>query len=184
LSTDDAGVIISALKKAFPNIKEPPGSDICYATTNRQHAVRQLAPECDLVLVVGSMNSSNSVRLTEIAANVGTRGVLLDDASEIDWNWFSSADMTVLVTAGASAPEDLVAGVCREILNRFGGEIELRDIVEEDVEFNLPIGLRRAMTERGMDPEAKRLRVTSPVISKEVYGATPLTVSARKRGEG
>lgn len=183
LSTDDAGVIINALKKAFPNIKEPPGSDICYATTNRQHAVRQLAPECDLVLVVGSKNSSNSVRLTEISANVGTPGVLLDDSSEIDWSWFTSANMTVLVTAGASAPEDLVAGVCREMLNRFGGEIELRDVVEEDVEFNLPIGLRRAMTERGVDPESKRLRVTSPVITKEMYGATPLTVSARKRGE-
>lgn len=181
LSTDDAAVIINALKKAFPNIKEPPGSDICYATTNRQNAVRQLAPECDLVLVVGSKNSSNSVRLTEIASNVGTRGVLLDDASEMDWSWFRSGDMTVLVTAGASAPEDLVAGVCRAILGKFGGEIELRDIVEEDVEFNLPIGLRRAMTERGMDPEAERLRVTSPVISREMYGATPLTVSARKR---
>jgi 4-hydroxy-3-methylbut-2-enyl diphosphate reductase len=181
LSTDDAAVIINALKKAFPKIKEPPGSDICYATTNRQNAVRQLAPECDLVLVVGSRNSSNSVRLTEIAANVGTPGQLLDDASEINWDWFADGDITVLVTAGASAPEDLVAGVCRALLNRFGGEIELRDVVEEDVEFNLPIGLRRAMTEKGMDPEAKRLRVSSPVITQEKYGATPLTVSAGKR---
>src|SRR6185369_1272955 len=79
LSTDDAGIIIDALRKAIPSIKEPPSSDICYATTNRQAAVRQIAPECDLVLVVGSKNSSNSVRLTEISANVGVRAFLLDD---------------------------------------------------------------------------------------------------------
>ncbi|MFT3685474.1 MAG: 4-hydroxy-3-methylbut-2-enyl diphosphate reductase [Phycisphaerales bacterium] len=108
LSTDDAGVIIDALKKAFPMIKEPPGSDICYATTNRQAAVRQIAPECDAVLVVGSRNSSNSVRLTEISQNVGTRAYLLDDASELQDAWFkdlpgAGRDATVMVTAGASA---------------------------------------------------------------------------------
>jgi 4-hydroxy-3-methylbut-2-enyl diphosphate reductase len=88
LSTDDAGVIIRELKKAFPRIKEPPSSDICYATTNRQHAVREVATACDVVLVVGSKNSSNSVRLTEISRNVGTAAYLLDDVSELRGEWF------------------------------------------------------------------------------------------------
>ncbi|CAG0956814.1 4-hydroxy-3-methylbut-2-en-1-yl diphosphate reductase [Phycisphaerales bacterium] len=176
LSTDDAGVIIEALKKAFPNIKAPPSEDICYATTNRQMAVRQIAPECDLVLVVGSKNSSNSVRLTEIAANVGTPGKLLDDISEIDWSWFPRGDETVLVTAGASAPEDLVAGLCRALLAKFGGGIEQRDVFEEDVEFAQPGALRKIMTQRGIDPEARRIRVAAPVVTAELYGAVPLTV--------
>ena len=115
LSTDDATVIIDALRKTFPNIKDPPSSDICYATTNRQHAVREIAPEVDVVLVVGSRNSSNSVRLTEISANVGTPAYLLDDASELKDEWFAhvpggAPNATILITAGASAPEDLVAG--------------------------------------------------------------------------
>lgn len=180
LSTDDAGIIIAALKQAFPAIKEPPSSDICYATTNRQHAVRQIAPECDVVLVVGSRNSSNSVRLTEIAANVGSRGYLIDDASEIDWSWFATGREAVLVTAGASAPEDLVAGVCRALLARFGGEIEQRDIHEEDVEFAVPGTLRRMMKEKGIDPESRRLHVTAPVITSAMYGAVPVTVDGRR----
>src|SRR5262249_45039196 len=92
LSTDDAGVIIDALKTAFPSMKEPPSSDICYATTNRQAAVRQIAPECDLVLVVGSKNSSNSVRLTEISANVGVPAYLLDDLGELRSEWFDDIE--------------------------------------------------------------------------------------------
>jgi 4-hydroxy-3-methylbut-2-enyl diphosphate reductase len=83
LSTDDADVIISALKKAFPNIKDPPGGDICYATTTRQHAVRNIAPDCDLVIVIGSTNSSNAVRLTEISRNAGVPAVLIADVSEL-----------------------------------------------------------------------------------------------------
>lgn len=179
LSTDDANVVIDALKQAFPAIKEPPSSDICYATTNRQHAVRQLGPECDVVLVVGSKNSSNSVRLTEIASNGGTPGFLLDDASEIDWSWFKTGKETVLVTAGASAPEDLVAGVCRALLSRFGGEIEQRTIFEEDIEFMQPGALRTIMSERGIDPATRRLRIQTPVITREMYGAVPLTVGGR-----
>src|SRR5690606_23586658 len=104
LSMDDANVIISALKQAFPNIKAPPSEDICYATTNRQIAVRALAPDCDLVLVVGSRNSSNSQRLTELAEAVGTRAVLIDDKSEVRDEWFEGVEK-VLITAGASAPE-------------------------------------------------------------------------------
>ncbi len=175
LSTDDADVIIRALKAAFPNIKEPPSSDICYATTNRQHAVREIAPECDLVIVVGSRNSSNSVRLTEIAANVGSRAVRVDDLSEIDFAWFPTGNETVLLTAGASAPEDLVASICRALLTRFGGTIEQRAIFEEDVEFGLPVTLKRMMRDRGINPEGRSIRVSAPVITHDLYGATPLT---------
>ncbi len=181
LSTDDAGVIIAAIKAAFPRVKEPPSSDICYATTNRQHAVRAIAPECDLVLVIGSKNSSNSVRLTEIARNVGTKAELLDDASEIDWGWFATGDETVLVTAGASAPEDLVARLCRALLERFGGTIEVREVFEENVEFATPVALRRLMRENGVDPESTRLVVRAPSITREAYGAVALTVSAGKK---
>lgn len=180
LSTDDAKVIIDALKQAFPAIREPPSSDICYATTNRQHAVRQIAPEVDVVLVVGSKNSSNSVRLTEISKNVGTPAHLIDDASEIRPEWFAKPDATVMVTAGASAPEDLVASICRALLERYGGTIESRDIVDEDVEFAVPGTLRRMMSERGIDPETRKVHVTSPTITREAYGAVPLTISASR----
>lgn len=180
LSTDDARVIIDALHRAFPLIKAPPSEDICYATTNRQHAVRNLAPECDLVLVVGSRNSSNSVRLTEISRNAGTTAKLLDDVSELDWSWFATGGETVLLTAGASAPEDLVAGICRALLERFGGTIEQREIVEEDASFALPGELRRVLRERGLPGESRRIRVSAPVVTPELYGAVPLTVSARR----
>lgn len=178
LSTDDAQVIIDALKHAFPNIKEPPTSDICYATTNRQHAVRTYAPRADLVLVVGSRNSSNSVRLTEIAANVGTPGRLIDDASELREEWFEGVE-TVLLTAGASAPEDLVAGVCRTLLARFGGDIRLVSTVDEDQEFNLPASLRRWMQDRGVDQADERVRIGHYDYSAALYGAVPLTISAK-----
>ncbi|MBX3358987.1 MAG: 4-hydroxy-3-methylbut-2-enyl diphosphate reductase [Phycisphaeraceae bacterium] len=187
LSTDDASVIIDALKASFPGIKEPPSSDICYATTNRQAAVRQIAPECDLVLVIGSKNSSNSVRLTEISANVGVPAYLLDDVSEIRDEWFSPPhlerephEVTVLVTAGASAPEDLVAELCRHLIRRYGGSIEQRDVFNEDVEFGLPATLKRLMRERGIDPDSRRIRVGQYHLTEEAYGAapskTPITV--------
>jgi 4-hydroxy-3-methylbut-2-en-1-yl diphosphate reductase len=190
LSTDDAEVIVQALKNAFPGIKSPPSDDICYATTNRQRAVRQLAPQCDLVLVVGSRNSSNSVRLTEIAQNAGTPAELIDDASELRNEWFGPNPPsgrpvgTVLVTAGASAPEDLVAGVCRTLLERHGGTIEQADIFDEDVEFNLPAALRREMTARGIDPDTRRVRLEKPLITPDLYGGVPLTVSAARADPG
>ena len=185
LSTDDAGVIIDALKRAFPAIKAPPSEDICYATTNRQHAVRELAPLADLVLVVGSANSSNSVRLTEIAANVGTPARLLDDVSALDDAWFGDGVETVLLTAGASAPEDLVAGISRALVERYGATIHLGDVTEEAVEFGLPGNLKRVMRDRGIDPESRRIRVQAPVIREAEYGANAvaLTISARG-GEG
>ena len=141
LSMDDASVIIDALKKRYPNIKEPPSEDICYATTNRQHAVRALASEAQLTLVVGSRNSSNSVRLTEISESSGTPAYLLDDKSELDPAWFEGVQ-TVLITAGASAPEYLVEEIVGELIHRHGGEVEHSHVVEEDVHFNLPRSLR------------------------------------------
>lgn len=180
LSTDDAGTIIDALKQAFPAIKSPPSEDICYATTNRQHAVRTLAPLCDLVLVVGSQNSSNSKRLTEIAENVGTPARLIDDVFDLDPGWFECVD-SVLLTAGASAPEDLVAGICRELVTRFGATLALGDVVDEHVEFALPGTLRKEMRRRGIDPEQRRVRVEPPAIIEAIYGssAVPLTIEGR-----
>ncbi|MDX2147244.1 MAG: 4-hydroxy-3-methylbut-2-enyl diphosphate reductase [Planctomycetota bacterium] len=181
LSVDDAEVIIAALKRAFPLIKEPPSSDICYATTNRQHAVRTLAPGCDLVLVVGSKNSSNSIRLTEIARNVGVAARLVDDVSEIDPAWFPTGQERVLLTAGASAPEHLVAEICRWLVARYGATLETHELVEEDIEFALPVALRRAMEAKGEDPGARRIRVARPEVTLEEYGSTALTVSAAKK---
>jgi len=179
LSTDDAGVIIKVLKERFPAIKAPPGSDICYATTNRQQAVRRIAPDVDIVLVVGSKNSSNSVRLTEIAQNAGTPAYLLDDISELQDEWFDTpGDLTVLLTAGASAPEDLVAEICRSLMEREGGRIEQADIFDEDVEFALPATLKRIMRDRGIDTYTRRIRVGRPEVTAELYGGVPLTVSA------
>ena len=141
LSMDDANVIIDALKKRYPNIKSPPGEDICYATTNRQLAVREVASDADLVLVVGSKNSSNSVRLTEISQNTGTPAYLVDDLTEIDPTWFANVK-TVLVTAGASAPEHLVEEIVEDLVKRYGGEVEECHVVDEDVHFELPLSLR------------------------------------------
>lgn len=156
LSMDDANVIITALKNAFPNIKDPPSEDICYATTNRQTAVRALAPDCDLVLVVGSKNSSNSLRLTEIAEAVGTKAVLIDDKSELTESLFHRIDR-VLVTAGASAPEDLVQDLILHLINKYGGEVEQHDIYRETVEFGLPGTLKAFMRSQGIDPTGRRI---------------------------
>ncbi len=141
LSVDDAERIIGAIRAKYPQVKEPPTEDICYATTNRQRAVRELSPGADLVLVVGSQNSSNSVRLTEIAQNAGTPGRLLDDASELDPSWFAGIG-SVLVTAGASAPEHLVQQIVQKLIDEHHGEVEHATIVEEDMSFNLPVSLR------------------------------------------
>jgi 4-hydroxy-3-methylbut-2-enyl diphosphate reductase len=156
LSMDDANVIISALRKAFPNIKDPPSEDICYATTNRQLAVRAIAPDCDLVLVVGSKNSSNSQRLREIAEASGTPSFLIDDKSELRDDWFEGVN-TLLVTAGASAPEYLVKEIILHLIKHFGGEVEQRDIYHESVEFGLPGTLKRFMRSQGVDPTGRRI---------------------------
>jgi 4-hydroxy-3-methylbut-2-enyl diphosphate reductase len=141
LSTDDAGVIIDAIRDRFPLAKAPPKEDICYATTNRQHAVRQLAPQADLTLVVGSTNSSNSVRLTEISQNVGTPGKLLDDVTQLDPTWLDGVN-TLLLTAGASAPEDLVQQIIDHLVDHHDGRVRAADVLEEDVTFAMPVQLR------------------------------------------
>jgi 4-hydroxy-3-methylbut-2-enyl diphosphate reductase len=142
LSLDDAAAIIAALKRKYPRIQSPKKEDICYATTNRQTAVQKLAPECDLVLVVGSQNSSNSKRLVEMAENRGTKGYLVDDASHIDHSWFDGVD-TLLLTAGASAPEDLVQEILELLKERYHATVEPRLVTEEDMHFELPASLRR-----------------------------------------
>ena len=141
LSVSDAVRTIAALKARFPNIKAPPKEDICYATTNRQAAVEQLAPEADVVLVIGSRNSSNSRRLVDRAREAGKPAYLIDDASELQPGWLDAA-RAVFVTAGASAPERLVNELLARLKNEFGGEVEERTLVEEDVTFAAPKSLR------------------------------------------
>jgi 4-hydroxy-3-methylbut-2-enyl diphosphate reductase len=141
LSVDDANRIIARLRARFPNIANPPKEDICYATQNRQEAVRLLSQEADVVLVLGSQNSSNSQRLAELARESGKQAYLIDGARDIDPAWFRG-DETVLVTAGASAPE-LVVEDCLEFLRkRFGAKVEVRTVRDEEVFFPLPRELR------------------------------------------
>ncbi len=141
LSVDDAEVIIGALKRRFPQIVGPSKDDICYATQNRQEAVRELVPEADLVLVIGSETSSNSQRLVEIAANAGKPAYLIDGVDEIDDRWFEGVE-AILITSGASAPEDLVEAVVQHLRQRYGASVESRTIREEHVTFPLPRELR------------------------------------------
>ena len=142
LSVSDAMRVIDALKKRFPNIRYPAKDDICYATTNRQNAVSVLSPEADLVLVIGSQNSSNSQRLVERAREQGKPAYLIDDEREIDPAWFAGKQC-VLVTAGASAPEHLVNNLLERLRRDFGGVVEERTLAEEDVSFSTPNTLRR-----------------------------------------
>ena len=143
LSVDDAGRIIQRLRERFPQIANPPKEDICYATQNRQEAVRVLSREADVVLVLGSRNSSNSQRLAELSLENNVPAYLLDGAADISIDWFRG-DETVLVTAGASAPE-LVVEDCVEFLRkRFGATVEARAVREEEVYFPLPRELRQA----------------------------------------
>ena len=141
LSVDEAKVVIEALRKKYPQIVGPNKDDICYATQNRQEAVRDLVPEADVVLVLGSRNSSNSQRLAEIAKLTGKASHLIDRASELKDEWFKPTD-TVLVTAGASAPEEHVQACVDHLRNAFGAEVESRVVREEHVAFPLPRELR------------------------------------------
>ncbi len=145
LSVDDAAAVSGALKARFPNIAEPRKSDICYATQNRQDAVKVLAPECDLVLVVGSPNSSNSNRLREVAERKGVAAYLVDGAASIDPAWFAGRKR-IGITAGASAPEVLV----RQVIDRVKelGAVSVRTMpgLEENVAFPLPKELSRKLT--------------------------------------
>ena len=141
LSLDEAGRIISVLGRRFPAIQGPPAQDICYATENRQQAVKRRALESDLLLVVGSQNSSNSRRLVEVGENLGVSGHLIDDERNIEPDWLEGVDR-VTITAGASAPEVLVERVVGFLKEQFGfGRVEEVEVIEERVKFPLPAEL-------------------------------------------
>ena len=141
---DETGDIITALRRRFPDIRAPRKEDICYATSNRQWAVKEMLPEIDLLLVIGSRNSSNSNRLVETARASGVPAYLIDDETEIDEAWLEGAT-TVGVTSGASAPEKLVGRVCDWFRARGVEQIEAFRMVDEDVTFKLPVELRREL---------------------------------------
>jgi len=141
LSVDDAARIVARLRKRFPEIIGPRKNDICYATQNRQEAVRELCSQADIVLVVGSGNSSNSQRLAELARERGVPAHLIDGPADIDPTWFSD-NQTVLITAGASAPEDVVQGCVGFLQDCFQATVESRSIREEEVHFLRPKELR------------------------------------------
>jgi 4-hydroxy-3-methylbut-2-en-1-yl diphosphate reductase len=144
LSVDETGDIITALRRRFPEIYAPKKEDICYATSNRQWAVKEMLSEIDLLLVVGSRNSSNSNRLVEVARAGGVGGQLIDDETDIDEAWLEGVEIVGL-TSGASAPERLVERVCDWFRARGVTEIEPYRLVDEDVEFRLPTELRREL---------------------------------------
>ena len=141
LSLDDTAETISALKEKYPTIQGPHKNDICYATTNRQEAVRELAKQCDLVIVVGSKNSSNSNRLAELASRMGVKSKLIDDPNDIHADWFDDVQ-TIGVTAGASAPEELVQSVINRIGDFGATTIEELQGLEENMFFEVPKELR------------------------------------------
>jgi 4-hydroxy-3-methylbut-2-en-1-yl diphosphate reductase len=143
LSVDETADIVAALRRRYPNIRAPMKEDICYATSNRQWAVKEMLSRIELLLVIGSRNSSNSNRLVEVALAHGVASHLIDDESEIDERWFAGVEV-VGVTSGASAPEKLVVRV-RDWFRARGAVIEPYRLVDEDVEFRLPVELRREL---------------------------------------
>jgi 4-hydroxy-3-methylbut-2-enyl diphosphate reductase len=144
LSVDETSEVISALRRRFPSIYAPKKEDICYATSNRQWAVKEMLGEIELLLVIGSRNSSNSNRLVETARSGGVAAHLIDDETEIDERWTEGVEV-VGVTSGASAPEKLVERVCDWFRSRGVTAIEPYRLVDEDVEFRLPVELRREL---------------------------------------
>ncbi|HEX9888474.1 MAG TPA: 4-hydroxy-3-methylbut-2-enyl diphosphate reductase [Nitriliruptorales bacterium] len=144
LSMDETSGIVERLRQRFPLLHQPKKDDICYATTNRQQAVKSLAQRCDLILVVGSQTSSNSKRLVEVSVERGVPAHLIDDASEIDEAWLEGVD-TIGLTSGASAPEDLVERVVAWFQDRGTRTVDTVTVVDEDVEFALPAVLARKL---------------------------------------
>ena len=137
LSLDETKDIIAALKQKFPNIKGPAAQDICYATENRQVAVKQVASEADLLLVVGSEDSSNSNRLVEVARNLGTNAHLIDSCTDIESAWLKGVK-TIALTAGASAPEHLVEETVSFLRDKGFGNVQELEVMPENVRFGLP----------------------------------------------
>jgi len=148
LAVDETTAILKRLRERFPSIVGPRTDDICYATTNRQAAVKQLAEHCDLMLVIGSRNSSNSVRLVEVARDYGTEAHLIDNAGEVQEQWLAGKRV-VGISSGASAPEELVEGLVAFFSARGVKDISEFDVVREDVRFMLPKTIREAVTAGG-----------------------------------
>ena len=142
LSVDETGEIVDVLRERYPQLQGPPREDICYATQNRQDAVKAIAPRADVVLVIGSKNSSNSNRLAEVAKERGTPAYLVDDDSEIDETWLEGAT-TVGLTSGASAPDHLVASMLVFLAARGFDDVEQVAVAQEGVRFSLPAGVRQ-----------------------------------------
>ena len=155
LSVDDAAGIKAAIKARFPHVREPKQQDICYATQNRQDAVKVLAPQVDVVIVVGSPTSSNSNRLRELAQRLGTPAYMVDNADELQQAWFESASRVGL-TAGASAPEVLVNGVIARIKALGAVSVRKMDGVEETMKFPLPTGLKMIDPATGLEIEVRK----------------------------
>jgi 4-hydroxy-3-methylbut-2-en-1-yl diphosphate reductase len=147
LSVDETAGIIAALREKFPNITSPKSDDICYATTNRQLSVKQLARECDLVLVIGSRNSSNSNRLVDVTRELGTVSYLIDNAGQVREEWLEGVE-TVGITSGASAPEELVEELVEFFRGRGAAEVSELRTVDEDVRFMLPKQIRTGLAAR------------------------------------
>jgi len=142
LSVDETNEIVRILVQRFPSIQGPPRDDICYATQNRQDAVKVIAPKSDVVLVIGSQNSSNSNRLAELSRELGTPAFLVDDEADVDPAWFEGADIVGL-TSGASAPEWLVHRMLNWLADRGFATVEEVTLTEESVRFSLPAGVRQ-----------------------------------------
>lgn len=140
LSVDECSAVISALKERFPDIKKPPKDDICYATTNRQAAIKEAAKKCDVILVVGSKNSSNSNRLVETARESGADSYLVDSVADIDEKWFAGKE-TVGISAGASAPEHLVKEIAAHF-SKDNANVEELKVIDENMKFTMPYELR------------------------------------------
>jgi 4-hydroxy-3-methylbut-2-enyl diphosphate reductase len=147
LSVDETAAIILKLRERFPNITGPRTDDICYATTNRQMAVRQMAAHCDLVLVIGSRNSSNSNRLVEVARDHGAESHLIDNETQVREEWLEGKRV-VGITSGASAPEELVKRLVSWFRERGTTNVEEFDVIQEDVRFMLPKDIRREISAR------------------------------------
>ncbi|OKL53905.1 4-hydroxy-3-methylbut-2-enyl diphosphate reductase [Bowdeniella nasicola] len=153
LSVDETMETVDLLRKRFPNLQDPPSDDICYATQNRQVAVKKLAPECDVVIVVGSANSSNSVRLVEVALEAGAKAAYrVDKADEVDPEWVKDAQ-TVGLTSGASVPEILVRDVVTKLGELGIGRVEEVRTATEDIIFSLPKNLRADLKKAGYQPD-------------------------------
>ena len=149
LSVDETLDAVAILKQRFPNLQDPPSDDICYATQNRQVAIKQIAPQADLVLVVGSKNSSNSVRLVEVALEYGAKaGYLIDYASQLEDKWFEGVE-TIGVSSGASVPEILVTDLLTELAARGYSDVETVTAMEEHLLFAIPAELRKDLRAAG-----------------------------------